>query len=567
MFLHLTVIVCFRPQNFSDAFSISSGPAVRLALYVEPHRGVGGEVLAHNPIVAPSDLGGNFVGFNTADGTQNTIMVSIGINGAVAGKLKGTLVQVMSSSSTSRCAANFTDLSITLHGSGYTLLFHVDGLLPVETLPFDVSIGRVSQLVVLRCATSGQSKKDLNPQPVVQLVDAGGNQIMSSEHKVSVHLLPSSSVFSAAGIDLRLQGTSMNLTTFQGRAYFYDLAIRAARANWQLEFVLESDDPIPRTVSSDIHITAAPGSVILQGDVTLGVPLEAGSTTLSYAQQLAIVESIALVLGVSPADIDLLEVFIYPERASSSRRRRLLSSNAYEVIIKFEVTIQNTTDDAVDDPTTPLGGPAPGGRAAKVLARLTKNALESELKRNGIDAQVQELSVTQQVPLLPGQPAIVRAIQDMWNGWWILNSSSAGLQPAVIAYHEQAFSESSPYTRNKTLELMYDLTSSNGLNSTTAVACSGPLQETVGTLLCYSAVSAQTLRSYLFSSPYVSKFNFAASALQSSSGTGQLCAVSFLSCFIFSVSLRISNVFESVNANENMHISEIFIATNMYMRF
>jgi len=517
--------------------------------------------------VAPSDLGGNFVGFNTADGTQNTIMVSIGINGAVAGKLKGTLVQVMSSSSTSRCAANFTDLSITLHGSGYTLLFHVDGLLPVETLPFDVSIGRVSQLVVLRCATSGQSKKDLNPQPVVQLVDAGGNQIMSSEHKVSVHLLPSSSVFSAAGIDLRLQGTSMNLTTFQGRAYFYDLAIRAARANWQLEFVLESDDPIPRTVSSDIHITAAPGSVILQGDVTLGVPLEAGSTTLSYAQQLAIVESIALVLGVSPADIDLLEVFIYPERASSSRRRRLLSSNAYEVIIKFEVTIQNTTDDAVDDPTTPLGGPAPGGRAAKVLARLTKNALESELKRNGIDAQVQELSVTQQVPLLPGQPAIVRAIQDMWNGWWILNSSSAGLQPAVIAYHEQAFSESSPYTRNKTLELMYDLTSSNGLNSTTAVACSGPLQETVGTLLCYSAVSAQTLRSYLFSSPYVSKFNFAASALQSSSGTGQLCAVSFLSCFIFSVSLRISNVFESVNANENMHISEIFIATNMYMRF
>jgi hypothetical protein len=443
-------------QAESALFSIVTGPAVRLALYKEPPKhAFGGQPLLPNPVVAASDFGGNFVGLMMDEKLEVT--AGIGANGAVAGKLRGARVLVMNSESSANCCANFTDLSLTLRGSGYTIIFAAPGLLSVESTSINILTGPVSQLRMLRCAARGSTDLPLSPQPVLQLEDAGGNQIWMGNYNVSVRLLPASDLFSA-DFDQRMHGHVANISTFNGRAYFYDLIISAARPDWSLEFFLEGHVSVNPFVASSINITAAAGSVIVQGDVTFTRLLQDESTGLSRLEGLAFVESLAQVLGLPPEHITILEIFLIPESMISARRRSLLALVAYKVIIKFEVFIgqEDEPDDTTNAPTTPTSGSSLRDSVSNTLSRLTKQSLQEALAEHGVEVAVQELQILSKPKIEHGKASTDAFLmeEDIWNGWWMIETPM-GPAAAGIAYNTQ---RSLPlYTRNNTLELMVHL--------------------------------------------------------------------------------------------------------------
>ena len=441
----------------SALFSINAGPAARLALYTEtPKQAFGGQPLSTSPIVAASDVGGNFVGLTKGDELQVT--AGIGTNGAVAGQLRGARVQVIDSESNARCYVNFTDLALTLRGSGYTIVFAAPGLMSVETAPLNVITGPASQLRVLRCATRGIAGLPLIPQPVAQLEDAGGNQILTGEYNVSVRLLPTSDVFPADS-DARMHGQVANISTFNGRAYFYDLTISAASSDWSLEFFVEGHVGIIPSVASGINITAAAGSVNVQGDVTFIQSLQDGSTGLSRTEKLAFVESLAQVLALSPEDITILEVFVFPKSTILTRRRHLLNVAEYEVVIKFEISVQQEVDsddgspEPTDAPSTPTSESLLQDSIAKKLLRLTKESLQEAFGQRGVQVEVQELQAQPKPKFAPTKDFSLASLaeEDIWNGWWMIETPT-GPAEAGMAYHTR--SSSSMFRQNQTLQLM-----------------------------------------------------------------------------------------------------------------
>jgi hypothetical protein len=443
-------------QAESALFSIVPGPAVRLALYTEPPKhAFGGQPLSPNPVVAASDFGGNFVGLMMDEELEVT--AGIGTNGAVAGKLQGARVQVMNSESSAGCCANFTELSLTLRGSGYTIIFAAPGLLSVETAPINILTGPVSHLRILRCATRGSTDVPLSPQPVLQLQDAGGNQIWLGNYNVSVRLLPASDLFSTDS-DQRMHGHAANISTFNGRAYFYDLIISAARPDWSLEFSLEGHVSVNPSVASGINITAAAGSVNVQGEVTFTRLLQDESTGLSRVERLTFVESLAQVLGLPPEHITILEIFLIPKSTISARRRSLLTLVEYEVIIKFEVFIrqEDEPDDTTNAPTTPTSGSLLQDSVSNTLSRLTKQSLQEALAEHGVEVVVRELQTQPKPQFAHGQASTDAFLmeEDIWNGWWMIETPM-GPAAGGITYNAQ---RSLPlYTRNNTLELMVHL--------------------------------------------------------------------------------------------------------------
>jgi hypothetical protein len=448
----------------SDVFTIKVGAAARLVLVVGLQSGIGGQSLLSNPIVGPSDLGGNLVGVEKLPSERIIVTAYIGVNGGVWAKLDGKLAEIIDSST--KCGVNFTDLSINLHGKGYTIIFRADGLLPAETPPFNVVTGPASQLILLRCANSGRTKTPLKPQPVIQISDAGGNHLESETLNISVRLLPPSSIFTDSDTDVRLQG-SVNVATFRGRAFFYNLVIRVARIDWRLEFYVNNDfsqnlsDSVSRVLTNDIQLTNEPGEMSLQVDITFGQDLEAGSSTLSNVALKAWINSLAKVLGVPPEDISLLEVFVYPIPTQGSGRRQFLALKEFEVVIKFEVIVQNEIDSSA--------------------ANLTKDSLENAVGQEGYDVKVYELSAV--LASLSGNNVSID-YADMWSGWWVINSS-LGLQSAAIA-NDNCLTQpvSSPCKNTTTIDVQYRYQAKEDIGPFD-VACSGSVQDTIASLKCY----------------------------------------------------------------------------------
>ena len=504
----------------SSAFTISTGPAVKLAIYQQPPASaIGGQPLSRNPVVVPSDAGGNYRGVEAAH--QVVVTATIGVNGAVIGLLQGAKIQIIESSSSSKCVANFTDLSLTRSGAGYTIIFTSFGLLPVESTRIDVVTGPVTQLLVVRCASRGNTRSQLSPQPVIRLVDAGGNRVVDGKYNIRVRLLPSSSIFSS-NMDYRFHGNT-TVRSHHGQAYFYDLSIRAARSDWNLIFFAENST-ISSVVSSNINITAMPGSVTVQVDVSFSQTLAVGSTSLSREEQLIFIESLAEVLGVSPEDLEILDVFMYAKGTETARRRRRLHSTIeYQVIIKFIVILLQDADvDAVASETT-TNASSSTVAVTNVLAKLTKDSLQSTLQQHGIQVHVQELQTKSQSTVVQEQPSFLGSGEDLWSGWWVLNTSR-GFKPGGMALRS---SNDMVFGKNNTLELMYQVDSLSTDNemrmankTSYSVACSGSVHSSIGAVECFTARSADGLRNYLFASS-----GSVCTTPQCKQGIGPWCAV------------------------------------------
>lgn len=241
----------------SSPFDISVGPAAQLAVASNPGNGTGGVALLLQPVVEVQDAGGNTV--TSDNSTQITAAISAGPGAA---NLLGTALNTVSAGATT-----YADLAIDLAGTGYQLEFTATGLSPVVSAAFDIAIGPAAALQISTQPGNGGAGGQLAVQPVVQVVDAGGNTLTGdSTTQVTATLI---------GGPGSLSGTDTE-TASAGVVQFVDLGVTLAGTGYQLEF---SAGTLPAVTSGTFDVgagVAAQVSVVGQpGNGTGGLALSA----------------------------------------------------------------------------------------------------------------------------------------------------------------------------------------------------------------------------------------------------------------------------------------------------
>ena len=202
-------------QVVSDPFTISAGAGIQLAFIVEPGNGLGGESLSVQPQVVVQDAGGNRVMTSSGE-----ISVTIGNNPA-GGSLSG-----MAAVAVVEGIALFNDLAIDRAASGYTLVATSAGLRPATSDAFDIGVGAAVAVGFITQPGNGEGGSPLSQQPVVGILDAGGNTVTTSSASVTVSIWENPS-------DGALSGT-MTVAAVNGVATYIDLSIDKAGNGYEL---------------------------------------------------------------------------------------------------------------------------------------------------------------------------------------------------------------------------------------------------------------------------------------------------------------------------------------------
>ncbi|MGE3857126.1 MAG: hypothetical protein AB7G21_09245 [Dehalococcoidia bacterium] len=215
----------------SDGFSVR--PAA-VAIQTAPVPGDGGALFATPPAVKIQNAGGDVnehVFFHAA------IKAGTGTPGAQL--LGTTTVEALNGTAT------FTDLRIDKAGTGYVIVFSVstsstpnsitsgagpvavtaaagDDAAPVQTPPFNVQPGAAVGLAFTTSPGSTTPGSLFTPQPLVSVVDAGGNPVPSATNAITVAITGGTGTGGAT-----LAGTT-SIAAVNGTSTYFDLAIDLA---------------------------------------------------------------------------------------------------------------------------------------------------------------------------------------------------------------------------------------------------------------------------------------------------------------------------------------------------
>jgi hypothetical protein len=159
----LTASVPGYASVVSSPFNVAIGPATRLLFLQQPSSVTAGAVMNPAVVVALQDVGGDLV-------STPTISIAFGTN-AGGGTLSGTVSQNATSGT-----ATFTDLSIDVASSGYTLKASGGGL-NATSATFTVNPGSAVALMFVRQPNGGSGGVQWTSQPKVAVVDALGNTV------------------------------------------------------------------------------------------------------------------------------------------------------------------------------------------------------------------------------------------------------------------------------------------------------------------------------------------------------------------------------------------------------
>ncbi|MBI4547791.1 MAG: putative Ig domain-containing protein, partial [Ignavibacteriae bacterium] len=190
----------------SNAFTISAGVATQLAFVQQPTNTTAGAAISPPITVQLRDGFGNDV---ASLGVSITMTLSSG-----TGTLSGTTTRSTNSSG----LAAFNDLSINLAGSKN--LTASSGLLTSAlSNPFSITAGSATQLAFVQQPTNTTAGSTISPPVTVQLRDAFGNNVDSSDVAITMTLS------SGTGT---LSGTTSHPTNSSGLATFDNLSIDLA---------------------------------------------------------------------------------------------------------------------------------------------------------------------------------------------------------------------------------------------------------------------------------------------------------------------------------------------------
>lgn len=242
-------------------FDVLVGPIHSLQIVADISTAYGGVAFLPQPAVAVVDKGGNIVT------VQNTGTVRIEILHNPTG---GHLLPTANYNVTiGGGLAKYQSMYIDVAGSPYSLRYTTDLVLPggsiVDTNPFTVAAGACSDLVLLASPVGATGGKAFGIQPVVKLVDAGNNTLISDSSSV-VHVAiasnPSNGVISPVSM--------LEMPVRKGIATFRSLKIDKAGNDYSLIYTLYTKNPGVNTYTKTaVTKTSQPFNIAVGSPVTL----------------------------------------------------------------------------------------------------------------------------------------------------------------------------------------------------------------------------------------------------------------------------------------------------------
>ncbi|MCC6573578.1 MAG: hypothetical protein IT462_07295 [Planctomycetes bacterium] len=224
----------------STSFTIVLGPPAQLGFLQQPLTTTGGAVFVPAPRVQVRDAGGNLL-----PGFVGNMDVAMGNNPT------GAALSGMQSITVVGGVATFSDLSVNLAGTNYTLVFSISGGITGASAPFNITVGGASRLVIVQHPTDATGGMAFTPQPVVQVQDAGGNVVTSETPTITAAI--TSGTGESGG---ELWGTA-TLAAVAGQAQFTDLAVtKAGTTPYTLTFT--TDAGFAEVVSNSFVISIGP---------------------------------------------------------------------------------------------------------------------------------------------------------------------------------------------------------------------------------------------------------------------------------------------------------------------
>lgn len=258
----LTLVSIFHGvRTETAAFDIVVGLRYTIAIVTDISTAYGGTPFLPQPAAAIVDKGGNRVE-TLYEGTVRLEIVKNPVNGHLlpAGNLNVTI---------GAGVAKFQGTYIDVAGSPYTLRYTTSLVLPggsvVETNPFTVAAGVCNNLVLLHTPDRATGGKAFGIQPVLKLIDSGGNTLeedSSSVIHVAIASNPSNGVLSPA--------KSLKATVREGIAIFRGLRIDRAGDDYALVFTLYTRVPGKVAwVKTEIEQVSSPFNVVVGKPVAL----------------------------------------------------------------------------------------------------------------------------------------------------------------------------------------------------------------------------------------------------------------------------------------------------------
>jgi hypothetical protein len=221
----------------SAPFSITPGPAAKLAFTAHPSGGIAGSPLIPQPVVAVQDSYGNTVtGYEGSVTLSATVTLPTGSSDPYSdtGSQTDTSFAAISGTTTVPVVdgvARFTDISATMSLPGYRLTAKSGTLESASSKFFEISPGAPAKLEFTVQPQGATAGIPFDTQPKVAIEDSYGNVVNSSRATISVSITPGSGTAGAA-----LSGTTTLIAedAFGGLAEFDDLSIDQAGSGYLL---------------------------------------------------------------------------------------------------------------------------------------------------------------------------------------------------------------------------------------------------------------------------------------------------------------------------------------------
>jgi signal peptidase I len=160
----------------SPSFTITVGPASKLAFTTSPSSSAGGTAFATQPVVTVQDAGGNTV-------TSSSAPVTLSITSAGG----ATLTCGGNPANANNGVAAFVGCKIDRSGS-YTLTAASSGLASAVSTGFTITAGTASKLAFTTSPVGSAVNTAFATQPVVTVQDAGGNTVTSSTALITLSI-------------------------------------------------------------------------------------------------------------------------------------------------------------------------------------------------------------------------------------------------------------------------------------------------------------------------------------------------------------------------------------------
>jgi hypothetical protein len=278
----------------------------------------GGSAFSIQPILTFFDLG-----FNIANVTNSTSSVALVFpnNSKVlpsSGILFGDLITFAEGP-----VVIFKNIGIRTAALGYMLRFSSALVPDLLHYPIDVYPGKASSIMIYNHPIDAFGAKMFSPQPVIWLLDLGGNVATNNHDRVVVSLLYSTNSRS------RILGTR-NISAISGVCYFVDLAIDLAGTH----ILVYAAQDISASVSPNITVFVGPSA-----SIRLGIQ---PSTITGGSQFIPLVHVEVIDLGgnlVVNNSFSIINVSLLPSNVNATLLGNLTSIVSSGVAIFTNITI------------------------------------------------------------------------------------------------------------------------------------------------------------------------------------------------------------------------------------